>query len=64
MARGREFRIGVAYFSLQSQCLGTDGEEIGLIVITVSGDVTNPDFTLYMNCVDKSRRVIQTNLAI
>jgi len=48
VARGREFRMG-AYFSVRSWRLGTDGEEIGLIVVTVSGDMTNSEFTLCTN---------------
>jgi hypothetical protein len=48
-------------FSVQSRCLGTDEEVTGLIVITVSGDMTDLAFTLFMNSVDKSRWVILAN---
>jgi hypothetical protein len=50
--------MGGPNFSVQSRCLDTDAEETGLVVITVSGDMTDLEFTLYMNSVDKSRWVI------
>ena len=43
--------VGAGEFTLvfSHDVLGTDGEEIGLIVVTVSGDMTNSEFTLCMN---------------